>query len=399
MPYFFWSGINLNGQSVTGKLFARSVQDLDKYLFNQEIALLNAKEYKIHFILAFSLSNIDENKFIEHISILLNAGIHLHKALEIVSKTIKNKYYKIIINDIKRYVYEGEKLSYALEVHKNHFNILTRSIIYSGEISSNLNLAFKQLVKHNKIMHEFKKKLKSTLLIPIITLILFIIILLGLLILVIPRFEVFFNSVDKQAISKSTQFILKLSKLIRSKNILYLSISILFSLIILKNIKTRAFKELQYKFLFNIPLISNFLFLIYTARFLQKLDLLLSSEVHITKAIEVIIESTQNLALKDEIKNILNKINSGHNLSLSISQSKIFNSEELVTLIKVGESSGNLIFSINQTSEIYQNKVYNSINKFIFLIQPLILILLGFLVSGLIISIYVPLLNLSSLIN
>ena len=176
MPYFFWSGINLNGESISGKLFARSIQDLDRYLFNQEIALLNAKEYKIHFILAFSLSNIDENKFIEHISILLNAGIHLHKALEIVSKTIKNKYYKIIINDIKRYVYEGEKLSYALEVHKNHFNVLTRSIIYSGEISSNLNLAFKQLVKHNKIMNEFKKKLKSTLLIPIITLILFIII-------------------------------------------------------------------------------------------------------------------------------------------------------------------------------------------------------------------------------
>lgn len=399
MPYFFWSGININGESISGKLFARSIQDLDRYLFNQEIALLNAKEYKMHFILAFSLSNIDENKFIEHISILLNAGIHLHKALEIVSKTIKNKYYKIIINDIKRYVYEGEKLSYALEVHKNHFNILTRSIIYSGEISSNLNLAFKQLVKHNKIMNEFKKKLKSTLLIPIITLILFIIILLGLLILVIPKFEVFFNSIDKQVISKSTKFILKLSQLIRSKKILYLSISILFSLIILKNIKTKTFKQLQYKFLFNIPIISNFLFLIYTTRFLQKLNLLLSSGIHITKAIEVIIESTHNLALKKEIKNILNKINSGNNLSSSISQSKIFNSEELVALIKVGESSGDLIFSINQTSEIYQNKVYNNINKFIFLIQPLILILLGFLVSGLIISIYIPLLNLSSVIS
>ncbi|CDK30568.1 type II secretion system F family protein [Candidatus Babela massiliensis] len=399
MPYFFWSGINLNGESISGKLFARSIQDLDRYLFNQEIALLNAKEYKIHFILAFSLSNIDENKFIEHISILLNAGIHLHKALEIVSKTIKNKYYKIIINDIKRYVYEGEKLSYALEVHKNHFNILTRSIIYSGEISSNLNLAFNQLVKHNKIMNEFKKKLKSTLLIPIITLILFIIIFFGLLILIIPRFEAFFNSIDKNALSKSTKLILKLSKLIRSKKVLYISTGLLTILIILKNINIEMIKIYKYKILLNIPVISNFLFLIYTARFLQKLDLLLTSGLHITKSIEVIIESTQNLTLRDEIKKILNKMNSGHNLSLSISQSQIFNSEELFALIKVGESSGNLIFSINQASEIYQNKVYNNINKFIFLVQPLILIILGLLISGLIISIYVPLINLSSAIH
>lgn len=399
MPYFFWSGINLNGESISGKLFARSIQDLDRYLFNQEIALLNAKEYKIHFILAFSLSNIDENKFIEHISILLNAGIHLHKALEIVSKTIKNKYYKIIINDIKRYVYEGEKLSYALEVHKNHFNVLTRSIIYSGEISSNLNLAFKQLVKHNKIMNEFKKKLKSTLLIPIITLILFIIIFFGLLILIIPRFEAFFNSIDKNALSKSTKLILKLSKLIRSKKVLYVSTGLLTVLIILKNINIEMIKIYKYKILLNIPVISNFLFLIYTARFLQKLDLLLTSGLHITKSIEVIIESTQNLTLRDEIKKILNKMNSGHNLSLSISQSQIFNSEELFALIKVGESSGNLIFSINQASEIYQNKVYNNINKFIFLVQPLILIILGLLISGLIISIYVPLINLSSAIH
>ena len=248
-------------------------------------------------------------------------------------------------------------------------------------------------------MNEFKKKLKSTLLIPIITLILFIIIFFGLLILIIPRFEAFFNSIDKNALSKSTKLILKLSKLIRSKKVLYISTSLLTILIILKNINIEIIKIYKHKILLNIPIISNFLFLIYTARFLQKLDLLLTSGLHITKSIEVIIESTQNLTLRDEIKKILNKINSGHNLSFSISQSQIFNSEELFALIKVGESSGNLIFSINQASEIYQNKVYNNINKFIFLIQPLILIILGLLISGLIISIYVPLINLSSAIH
>ncbi len=401
MPYYYWSGVDLSGKILKGTQFARSTFDLDKDLFSKEIALLKATE-SIWFNLYIKFIKPKKyvcNQAIEHISILLKSGLKIHQALDIVSKNIKNKYFKTILKDIERYVYEGQTLSQALEFHKNIFSLLEKSVIYSGEISSNLPTAFKELAYHNNIIEKFKKKIKSCLFIPIITLILFMIILFSLFIFVIPKFAVFFSSIDKNLIPKSTLIILRLSLLINSSKIFYLPLTIIFLIAVFNIFKLNIVNYTQNNILFKIPVISRFIFLIYQAKFLQKLNLLLTSQIHISNALEIIIKSTTNNIQKIEIQKILDQIKSGKSLSHAFQISNIFNADELIALIEVGESSGNLVFSINQASKIYQNRVYNNLNKITFLVQPLLLIILGILISGLILSIYIPIFTLSSVIK
>lgn len=401
MPYYSWSGIDLTGKILTGKQFARSTLDLDKHLFNQEIALLNAKESKIINLklLISKPTKKSINQIINHISLLLKAGLTIHQALEVICKNTKNEFLKVILKDILRYIYEGQTLSEALNFHKDLFDLLTRSVIYSGEKSSNLSDAFIELANHNIIIENFKKKVKAALFMPIITLLLFIAISLGIFIFVIPKFEIFFNTIDENKISKSTRFILYISKLVNSQKPLYFIIILSIILIFTKLFKLNLWNYIQQKILFKMPIISDFLFLTYQAKFLQKLNLLLKAGTHITNALEIITNSSENLNETIELEIILKQIKAGKNLSYALSESKILNTYELIALIEVGESSGNLIISIEQASAIYQNKVYTTLNKASFLIQPIILIILGSLISSLILAIYIPIFTLSSVIK
>lgn len=390
MPYYSWSGINIYGEIIRGRQFSRSTSDLDKDLFKNKIALLKAKEsflFKIY-LLILKPKKSDINNIIDHISILLKAGLKIHQVLDIVSKNIKNRYLKIIFEDINRYLYEGQTLSLAFESHKSIFNLFTRSIVSIGEKSSNLKSTFEQLSFYNNTVKKFSEKLRSATLTSKITSILFLIIFFIIFIFIIPRFELFFNSIDKNLIPKSTKFVIYLSNLIRSLNLIYiLPISLIFIYI---------FKSINL-FLY-IPIFSNFYFLIYKVKFLQKLNILLSSGINIKEALEIILNDTKYFE-KTDIEEVLNNISSGKDLSFSFSQTKIFNNYELISLIKVGESSGDLRFSINQASEIYQNRLYKKLNNIIFLIQPLILVVLGSLITFLIFSIYIPIFTLSSIVK
>ena len=397
MPYFYWQGIDLEGNIHTGNQFARSINDLDNYLITNNIGLIKAKESRIYLI-KFYISKKHINDCINHISILLKAGVRIYKAINIVSDSTKNKHLKLILKDIANNIYYGLSFSQALKMHKNVFDNLTISVIQAGENSSNLTNAIEKLDKHNKVLDEFIKKIKIMLLLPTLTFILFIIIVISLLIFIIPQFETFFNNLKATDMPNITRIVLSLSRGLRSKALFYLPLIFVGFYLIIKLFKFNSSKYFKDKLSLKMPIVSNILTIFYLSKFLQLLNLLLSSNLTLANSLEIIQNSIDNLYIKEQVQNLLNTIKSGKELSYGIENIDILKNDEIIELVKVGESSGDLTFVINQASELYQTRVYNSMSKGILLIQPLLLIILGCLIGMLILSVYSPLFTLSSII-
>lgn len=398
MPFYSWTGINLEGNICRGKLFARSTDDLEIGLLNKDIGIIKYKIINPNF---FDLNIIGSKKteMVNHISTLLNAQIRLPQALAIVSGTAKNFYFKSILEDISRYVSEGTAFSAALAFHGDFFDKLTHSVVIAGEKTGNLGKVLFQYSEHCKVIEQFKKQIKSAIFIPILTLVFFVFILIGIFLFVVPKFEAIFLSY-KEPLPYATQIILATSQFLRSGSLIYLfSISITLFLLTKFLLKHKNYKRFYEKIIFKIPGFGNFWLLVYKTRFLQIMNILIIGGVHVLESLQIARDIIGNLVIAEEINKISKSVESGKSLSLALNESKIFYSTELMALVTIGESSADLGTILKQAADYYQDQVYSIINRISSLIQPMLLIFLGLLIAGLVFAIYMPMFTLSSIIS
>lgn len=395
MPCYYWKGISLNGSICKGNQFAKSVNDLEQELFLKNIGLFEYSEKKI--LLRSSVSNNLKELFIENVYTLLKAQIRLHQALELTVSSIFNNNFKQITHDISFIVLGGKPLHKALELYPKIFDTLTVNIISVGEISSNLTNAFEQLVNHNNQIREFKSKIKSVLFIPVLTFIFFGFVMIIFFIFVVPRFQDFFKSFNAP-LPYVTQIILSISAFLRSYSIFYLFA--LFPLIyfILKGLAMLVSPNFKDKFVFYVPVLNNISLNLFRLRFLQILALSLSSGMHLLNSLNLAYNISRNTYLKNVIKQLILDTENGRQLSAAMTNS-ILNDAEIIALIKVGESSGDLAQITSKALDIYQKKFYSSIDRVSSLVHPIVLLVLGCLIAVSIFSIYVPIFTLTTLIN
>ena len=229
----------------------------------------------------------------------------------------------------------------------NIFGQMICSIVHAGEKSSNLAFAFGLLDKHNQEIFKFNRKLRSFPLAPILTFAFFLAVIFSMFIFIIPRFEIFFNSFDISNYS-STQFIINVSKFIRSRYFLILVFGVVFSFTIFRVLTiftTKKFTRLKIVkdgLLINLPIVGNLYLHIHCYNFLQNLGILLSSEIHLVDALKIIINNANNLVMRKVLISVKNKVEAGRSLTYALSCESIFTHEDLVPIINVGETSANL---------------------------------------------------------
>jgi len=393
MPCYHWKGIDLKGAIHSGTRFYRSENHLEQDLLSKNIGLVKwrIKNYKL------SVPIKIKDLFIEHLYNLLKSQIRLYQAIELASHSIAHPYFKQIIEDIGLMVLEGQPLYQALENYQHIFDRLTISVIYVGEQSSNLTNAFEQLVVHKNRIREFKSKLQSALLIPVLTFGFFIAIMTSFFIFIVPRFETFFKSF-KAPLPKITQLILSFSAFLRSNTLFYILLGCILFYFLFKILKIPFLSSLKDKLLYTLPFIKNSSLMVGKLRFLQILSLSLSSGMHLLGCLNLSYTITESDYLKKIIKGLKDAVENGVNLSTAISKSAI-NDVEIVALIKIGESSGNLEQMISRALILYQKKFYDKIDQISTLIHPIILLILGALIALAIFAVYVPIFTLTLFIN
>ena len=388
MPYFAWVGITISGITFKGRLFARSIEDLERVLYKKEIGLIKARALQVR------VKAETKAALIAHLASLLRAHLKIHTALATLRTTIIHPYVRMVIEDIESALKEGSSFSAAVRYH-DLFDDLFKAIITTGEKTGNMPQALEYLSHYTHTLEQLRAKLRAALLSPLLTGAFFIMVMIIVFIFVIPRFEYFFSSFQ-EPIPPFTRAVISLSHALSSFYFFCALIGIATGIRIISS--NKLMKQKGYKLSLKIPGISYLLILSLRAHFLHMLALLLKGGIPLAQALQVCKDALKSSLVHESLSTMKKEIEKGNCLSMGLRKT-ILSCPEAEALIELGESSGELTSMIYQAALLEEQKLYHYLRRLSSLVQPLLLLLLGILIAGLIFALYMPLLTLSTVIQ
>jgi len=399
MPYFSWVGVNLKGQCKKGTLFAQSAQELDALLFKQDIALLRSTQRSSrHF--TTSVDTAIKIAFFKQVSVLLSAGVLLPQALTIVNAQMNHRYFQEIIHLLARDVHHGLSLSQALEKYPHLFNSLMIQMVYVGQESGSLAASLALLSDYLQVQQEFKQQLRSAALMPLITLCFFVGIALIIFMVVIPRFAALFASVNHE-LPYLTQLLIAFSGFVAGAGMLYVLIA---CCALGSGIKwysrTAQGRRRVDEWYMHIPYVRTIIKNSNVVYFLRSMAMLLEAGLPLVTAVHMSRYALTNKALAHESSYLEQEIEAGSSLSeaLALHPRHLFG-PEIVAMVHIGQESGNLSGMLVHAATEYHHKVRQSLAKVTTLFQPVLMIVLGLLITILIFAIYLPIFNLAQVVH
>lgn len=391
MPFYAWKGVNLRAQDCKGFCFARNRQELEAYLFKKDIALLSSKPKKMLFNRAISKqSRID---YFLQIKMLIQAGMHVPHALRLVAQQTNIPVLTSKAHSIADHVESGSTISHALSQHKKIFNTLICHLMSVGQESGNLIACLDVLTMHLEAMESFRARLRTALLLPAITFAFFISVIVIMLVVIVPQLANVFASMHRE-LPAATQTMVNVSNLLRSGKIfLILGMCAVLLSVVYLYLRTESGKIKRDSLLLNMPIVKQIIINKTMAHFFQSLQLLLKGGLPLLTAIKIVKASLTNHEIKDMIASIEQEINAGSSLAQALEPFEMLCSPDVISLISIGQESGNLVAILERISTIYQNRLLKSLNRINALFQPFLLILLGLMITGLILAMYSPVMN------
>ncbi|MDR3646861.1 MAG: type II secretion system F family protein, partial [Candidatus Babeliales bacterium] len=255
MPYFDWSGIDWFGNISKGTQFARSQEELCDVLLTQEIGLIKAT-LKKHTSLINPIKLAVKVQFFKELAILLDSGILLPRALNIIEKQITHPNFKRIVKEIYLDVSQGISINDSIVYYNDVFDNLTIQIIKTGSESGNLAISLKLLSEHLERRQLFLTKLRSALILPLVTFILFVFVTGLIFVTVIPTFSSILLS-SGQELSFITKTLFNISNLLKEHILLIFGSWIMFLVVLNKILKNQKFKSKLDPILIRLPIIGN----------------------------------------------------------------------------------------------------------------------------------------------
>lgn len=397
MAYFKWRGIDMTGTIRVGKTFARSEKDLNSMLLDREIALLSQTPVR-PWLFARSIRLDAKIHFFRQLAVLLDAGVMLPEALQILGSLVSNMRLREVIASIASDVQEGLPLSDSLQGYPDIFDSLMVRMIRIGQEAGRLGHALEQLGDYLETTQAFRKKLKSAAILPLLTFAFFLAITFAIFVFVIPQFADIFRSMKKE-LPQITTIVIKISSVLRSNIVIFIAIGlILLVLSIRQYMKSPHGKITIDKLVLRVPGFGDLVKNSSLVYFLHSVSMLLGSGVRLLQAMNISNCSVKNSVVHAQVAQIEKEVAAGSSLSQSMNRipGSLFE-QDLVAITKVGEESGRLGPMLKKAAAIYQAKVDRSIAFFTTIFQPLLMIILGLMITMLIFAIYLPVFSLSNI--
>ncbi|MCA9765474.1 MAG: type II secretion system F family protein [Carnobacterium sp.] len=344
-----------------------------------------------------SLKSKDFVVFLRQFASLMNAGILLVDAVDLLSVQATNIALKEALEEVAEEIREGVALSEAMEKKPKIFPNLLIHMIHSAEVSGRLEEVLKQMADYYEKQHRIKQKIKTAMTYPLVVSVLAFFITTFLLVFIVPIFGDMFASMGSN-LPMITQVVLKMSTLFqRYWWAVILLVSVLIAVIIQLGKKEQVayvFDVLQLK----IPVLGNFLQKTLLARMTQTLSSLIGSSVPILQAIEVTSQVVGNRVVENVLLQAQKDVENGESLAKSMINHWFF-PPLIIQMIQVGETSGELDDMLEKVSEIYDQEVQEASDKLQVLIEPIMIIFLSVVVGVIVLSIVVPMFSMFETFN
>lgn len=385
---FLYKGVSLRGKKVAGEIDALSVQMARIKLHKQGINATTIYKKRTQMPWVNAIKSIDITLFFRQLATMLSAGLPLTQALGIAEQNSKNTALKTIISTIKTDIESGSNFSKAIAKH-TAFSRLSVALIDAGERSGSLDVMLERIAHHQESLESLKNKLKKAALYPIAVLIVAIAVTTILLVKVVPIFAKTFADLGSE-LPLPTRIIMALSEMLVAHFwITSLMVTGAAAFILYLHLKTNKIKQFIDKISLKLPLISQLTKKSASARFSRTLATTAGAGVELLSAIELSAQATNHHAFIKELQGVGNKVRDGQKLSQALSQSTLF-LPMTVQMIAVGEESGQLIAMLDKVADFYDGEVREQIDSLTSLIEPAIIVVLGVIVGGVVLAMYLP---------
>jgi type IV pilus assembly protein PilC len=393
MPYFKWVGVDITGTTKRGKKAAPSVEKLSTQLLRQGVGLLRADNVRTPSFL-WPINAKTKADLFKQKAKLLRAGLLLPNVLEVIAQQSPNPIICDILFAVGHDIQHGVSLSKALEKHEVLRDPIVAVMLAAGHESGNIINASESVALYFHKQYIFNKNLRSALAMPFLTLLFFIGISFFIFVFIIPRFAQMFDSFG-QELPTLTRYMIAISDFIGSSAMVYAVVIIAMAVFcIYRYCATAQGKKIRKAFIDNIPFIGAIMWQHHICQALQALALLINSGVPLVVALKVVGESVDHEGVKSQLKGLCHDVAAGQLLANTMAATSLF-FPEVVALIFVGQESGTLGHSLEEAALVYNDKVEESLRRFVLFLQPVIIILLGLLVMTLIFAVYSPIMQLS----
>ncbi len=392
MPYFKWKGVNLCGDIQHGVLRARSLLDLDEQLLRKEIGLMRAQLKKPIFFSRVSLSM--QVTFFRQLAILVNAGVYIDRAISLLAKQTTHRVFRELLEDVSADVQHGASLGQSLK-SAQLFDLIVIQMIQAGQDAGKLPQALEMISDYVESKEQFYKKLRSAALIPTITFAAFIIIALFIMVSIVPPLGALFSS-SGQELPKLTHFMLQISTLLTSINGFVLLAGIGAAFFIFR-LLTKRF-VMSDRIVLVVPIFGQLMKDSSAAYYLYAAGLLIYGRVNVVQALNVARSSIKNRWLSQQFSVLESMVDRGVALSQSLEEIGLVG-PDVCGMVMVGEQAGNMGFMVMRAADLYKQRINRKLLIISSLVQPILMIVLALLILGLILAVYMPLFNLSSVIT
>ena len=396
---FVWSGTDRNGRKSKGEVLATSAAIARVQLRKQGVVAKSVKK-KSKPLFTFGAKKIkpaDIAIFTRQLATMMKAGVPLVQAFDIVAEGTDHEKMRELIMTVRTDVSSGTGLAGALEKHPAHFDELFCSLVASGENSGTLEVMLDRVATYKEKTEALKAKIKKALTYPIAVIVVAIVVTGILLVKVVPQFAETFQSFGSD-LPGFTLFVLRISEWVQSWWFIMLlgffAAGYLFSQ---AKRRSKRFADGIDAVALKLPIIGSVVHDAVIARFSRTLSTTFAAGVPLVDALESTAGAAGNAIYAQGIRRIRDDVTSGTSLALSIRTTGLFPSM-LLQMTSIGEESGSLDDMLGKVADHYEAAVDNAVDSLSSLMEPMIMSILGVLVGGLMIAMYLPIFMLGSVI-
>ncbi len=390
-----WEGKDKNGKIVRGEMRAAGEAVVNASLRRQGILVSKVKKRRTSG--GKSIKQKDVAIFTRQLATMMKAGVPLLQAFDIVARGSTNPRLTRLLNDIRNDVETGTSLSAAFRKHPLHFDALYCNLVEAGEAGGILEALLDRLAIYQEKTLAIKSKIKSALMYPIAVIIVAFVVLTVIMIFVIPAFKEVFSSFGAD-LPAPTLFVIAMSEFfVRWWWAIFAAIGGGLYFFFQSWRRSEKMQKFMDRLLLRIPVFGNLIEKSVIARWTRTLSTMFAAGVPLVEALDSVGGASGNAVFAEATEKIQKDVSTGSALTTSMQTTNVFPTMVL-QMASIGEESGSLDHMLGKAAEFYEDEVDEMVKGLSSLMEPIIIVILGGLIGGIVVSMYLPIFKLGSVV-
>jgi len=395
---FVWEGTTRQGTKISGQMAEQDASLVKAHLRKQGINPLKVRKQGIKLFGAGKrIKPMDIAIFTRQLATMMKSGVPLLQSFDIIIEGLDNANMTKLVQSVKADVGSGNSLATSLRKHPQYFDDLYCNLVDSGEQSGALETLLDRVATYKEKTEALKAKIKKAMNYPIAVVLVAVIVSAILLIKVVPQFQEVFANFGAE-LPAFTLFVIGISEALQEHGLIVLAVIIgaafLFRHALMKSEKLRNSVD---RGLLKMPVVGDIIYKAAVARFGRTLATTFSAGVPLVDALDSVAGATGNVVFRNAVMRVKTEVTGGTQLNIAMRSTEVFPSMAL-QMTAIGEESGALDEMLDKVATHYEAEVDNAVDGLTALMEPLIMAVLGVLVGGLIIAMYLPIFQLGAVV-